>query len=65
MNGFESLIDEARRLNHPNPEDARPGEVNVLGLASFRAGRAPTPEEAQAILDWAERESDFNETMRG
>ena len=61
----QSLRDAALSHNHPDPDNARWGEVNILSLASMRAGREPTKEEAQEILDWAERMSDFNETMRG
>ena len=61
---FRSRSDEARDYNHPNPAQATWGEVNVLSLASMRAGRTPSPEEAQAILDAAERESDFNDLFR-
>lgn len=56
---------EARELNHPDPENARAGEINVLSMATMHAGRRPSPEEAQAILDQAERESDFNDTING
>ena len=62
---MNALVSEARELNHPDPENARPGEVNILSVASMYAGRRPSPEEAQAILDRAERESDLNDTLYG
>ena len=60
-----SLVDEARAAGHPDPEHATWGEVNCLGVASFSAGRRPSREEAREYLDYLERISDFEDTMRG
>ena len=56
-----SQIETAARHNgHPNPENATWGEVNVLSLATLRAGRPPTQEEAARILHICEFDADFN-----
>ena len=55
------LVEEAAQVGHPDPENASWGEVNVLSLASMRAGgERPSKEQAEWMLHVAEFDAGFN-----